>query len=169
MPRSVLVGTAAALLAVAAALPVVATASCPGEAPEAVLACFSRAYSDRDASILDGVLAPDYAWVAVSPPEVDVFTREDSFSASVRMFENPGVEFVTLEFEDGYRLAEGKEEGTWRIEDLRATMTIKRESMDEPTSAMLCVTLYVRKTDGEEPGYQVYREVFFEDGGCVSK
>lgn len=146
-----------------------ASASCPGDAPQVVLVCFSKAYSDRDVATLENVLAPDYIWVAVSPPEVDVFEREDSVAASVRMFGDPEVESVSLQFSEGYRVVQGTEPKTWRIEDLLATMTVKRASMEEPAVAPLCVTLYVRECVGEDPGYEVYREVFFEGEGCIGK
>ena len=82
------------------------------------------------------------------------------------MFAAEEVEWVTLEFADGYRVVEGRDEGTWRIEDLKATLTVKHTSAEEPRVASMCATLYVRAVDGENPGYQVYREVFFEGLGC---
>jgi hypothetical protein len=169
MLRSTILWAAAVVLAVLVLSPSAALPSCQGDAPEAVLGCFSRAYSERDLTMLEGVLAPDYIWVSVAPPEVDVFTRDASVSASAAMFDDPRVEFVALEFGDGYHVVEGDDEGTWRIEDLSATMTVKRASMDQSNSARLCVTLYVRATGGEEPGYEVFREVFFEGEGCVGK
>ena len=147
----------------------VASASCRGDAPQIVLVCFSEAYSNRDVAALENVLAPDYIWVTVSPPEVDVFERETSVTASVKMFGDSEVESVSLQFGEGYRVVEGTEPKTWRIEDLLATLTVKRASMEEPAVAPLCVTLYVRECVGEDPGYEVYREVFFEGEGCVGK
>jgi len=146
-----------------------ASAACQGDAPDAVLACFSAAYSNRDLDTLEGVLAPDYMWVTVAPPRVEVFKREDSVSASVEMFHNPDVESVSLEFSDGYRVVQGEDPGTWRIEELRGTLAVKRASVDESAISPLCVTLYVREVAGDDPGYQVYREVFFEGEGCVGK
>ena len=143
--------------------------ACPGDGPEVVLDCFSLAYSDRDLAVLESVLAPDYIWVAVSPPKVDVFTREDSVASSVKMFGNAEVESVSLEFRDGYRIVAGTEAETWRIEGLLATLTVKHALAEEPSVAPLCVTLYVRETTGESPGYEVYREVFFEGEGCAGK
>jgi hypothetical protein len=161
---------ATALTVVALMAPLaVASASCWGEAPEAVLGCFSSAYSDRDAATLEGVLAPDYVWVRVAPPEVDVFSRETSVTASLKMFRDPEVELVSLEFEEGFRVVPGEEPNTWRIEELRATLTVQLASVAEPRVAALCVTLYVRQTGVETPGYQVYREVFFESEDCVGK
>ena len=147
----------------------VASASCPGDAPQVVLVCFSEAYSDRDVAVLESVLAPDYIWVTVSPPEVDVFTRKTSVASSVKMFGDPEVESVSLEFAEGYSIVEGIEPKTWRIEDLLATLTVKRASVDEPGVAFLCVTLYVRETTGDDLGYEIYREVFFEGEECVGK
>lgn len=144
-------------------------ATCPGEGPEVVLDCFSRAYSERDARVLEEVLAADYIWVAVAPPQVDVFRREDSVAASVRMFEDEEIESVALKFHDGYHVTPGAQPMTWRIEDLRATLSVGRVSTGEPSIAPLCVTLYVRKTTGDDAGYEVYREVFFEGDGCVGK
>lgn len=156
-------------LVILAGLPGIAPGACPGDDPQVVLACFSMAYSDRDKAMLDDVLAPDYMWVAVAPPEVEVFTREDSYSASLKMFGDPEMESVTLEFLTGYDVVEGSDEKTWRIENLKAIMTVKRASMPEPSVASLCVTLYVRQTTGDNPGYEVYREVFFEGDGCEGK
>jgi hypothetical protein len=147
----------------------VSSAACPGDAPDAVLACFSAAYSNRDVAALEEVLAPDYMWLTVTPPRVEVFRREDSVSGSLEMFRNPEVESVSLEFHDGYRVVQGEDPGTWRIEELRGTLTVKRASVDESAISPLCVTLYVRETAGDAPGYQVYREVFFEGEGCVGK
>jgi hypothetical protein len=146
-----------------------ASGSCWGEAPEAVLDCFSSAYSERDAAMLESVLAPDYMWVRVAAPEVDVFNRQMSVESSLRMFGDPDVEFVSLEFEEGFRVVPGKDPETWRIEQLKATLTVKSAYMAEPRVAPLCVTLYVRGTDGPSRGYEVYREVFFEGDGCVGK
>ena len=67
------------------------------------------------------------------------------------------------------RVVEGDDPGTWRIEELRGVLTVKRASADEPAISPLCVTLYVRAVAADNPGYQVYREVFFTGEGCVSK
>jgi hypothetical protein len=147
----------------------VASAACPGDAPDVVLACFSAAYSNRDVATLEEVLAPDYMWLTVAPPRVEVFRREDSVSGSAEMFRNPEVESVSLEFHDGYRVVQGEEPGTWRIEELRGVLSVKRASVNESAISPLCVTLYVREIAGDAPGYQVYREVFFEGEGCVGK
>ncbi len=162
-------GSVACTLVTLLGLAGVAFASCPGDAPQVVLTCFSKAYSERDAEVLESVLAPDYIWVTVSPPQVDVFTRETSVASSVEMFGNPEVELVSLEFREGYQVVRGAEPKTWRIEDLLATLTVKRASMEKPSVATLCVTLYVRESTGDDSGYEVYREVFFEDEGCVGK
>lgn len=154
-----------ALVGVAA----VASAACQGDAPDAVLACFSAAYSNRDIATLEAVLAPDYMWVVVAPPRVEVFKREDSVSSSLEMFRNPEVESASLEFHEGYRVVQGEDPGTWRIEELRGVLTVKRASVDESAISPLCVTLYVREAAGDAPGYQVYREVFFQGEGCVGK
>ena len=146
-----------------------AFSACPGDGPEVVLDCFSRAYSDRDVAVLEEVLAPDYIWVTVSPPQVDVFKREDSVESSVAMFGNQEIESVSLEFRDGYHIEAGAEPKTWRIEGLLATLTVKQAAAARPSVAPLCVTLYVREVGGEAPGYEVYREVFFEGEGCVGK
>ena len=119
--------------------------------------------------MLENVLGPDYIWVAVSPPEVDVFSREESLAASLQMFADPDVESVSLDFHEDYRVEKGAEPKTWRIEDLLATLTVKRVSVRKPSVAPLCVTLYVRQCGGDDPGYEVYREVFFEGEGCVGK
>jgi hypothetical protein len=147
----------------------VASAACQGEGPDAVLDCFSAAYSNRDSLMLEEVLAPDYTWVVVAPPEVDVFPREDSVRSSLEMFRNPEVESASLNFHEGYRVVEGDDPGTWRIEELRGVLTVKRASTDEPAISLLCVTLYVRAITGDDPGYQVYREVFFTGEGCANK
>ena len=168
MQRTLEAVAALAIIALAA-LPGLASAACQGDAPDAVLACFSEAYSNRDLDTLEGVLAPDYMWLTVAPPRVEVFKREDSVSASVEMFHNPEVESVSLEFHEGYRVVQGEDPGTWRIEELRGVLTVKRASTDESAISPLCVTLYVREAVGDDPGYQVYREVFFEGEGCVGK
>ena len=62
-----------------------AMGACPGNGPETVLDCFSRAYSERSEEVLAAVMAHDYTWVTVAPPEVDIFPREESYDASVRM------------------------------------------------------------------------------------
>jgi len=162
------VGTACALMAVVA-LSGVVSGACIGTGPEAVLGCFSQAYSDRDLGALEQVLAADYIWIAVAPPQVDVFTRDDSVASSVRMFGNPEIESVALEFGDGYDVVAGEVPGTWRIENLVATLTVKQAGAESPLEAPLCATLYVRQVHGEELGYEVYREVFFEGDGCVGK
>jgi len=156
-------------LAAVVGLACVAGGACAGDGPEIVLDCFSQAYSDRSLDTLESVLAPDYVWVAVSPPEVEIFEREISVDSSVRMFGNPELEEVSLEFREGYTVVKGEEPDTWRLEDLLATLTIKRSGTPRPSIALLCVTLYVRKTAGENSGYEVYREVFFEGEGCVGK
>ena len=146
-----------------------ASAACQGDGPDAVLECFSAAYSNRDLATLEEVLAPDYMWLTVTPPRVEVFKREDSVSASLEMFRNPEVESVSLEFHEGYRVVRDEDPGTWRIEELRGVLTVKRASAEESAMSPLCVTLYVREIAGEALSYQVYREVFFEGEGCVGK
>jgi hypothetical protein len=147
----------------------VASAACQGDAPDAVLDCFSAAYSHRDSVMLEGVLAPDYMWIVVAPPRVDVFKREDSVASSLNMFRNPEVESSSLEFDEGYRVVQGEDPGTWRIEELRGVLTVKRASTEESAISPLCVTLYVRATTRDDPGYEVYREIFFTGEGCVGK
>jgi hypothetical protein len=169
MLRTDAVRVAACALALAAVLAGTAGASCRGDAPDAVLRCFSEAYSERDADLLNEVMADDYVWVAVSPPEVDIFDRSTSFDASVEMFGDPQVESVSLEFEDGYSIKEGSRKGTWRIEDIRARLAVKSTEHLTPNVATLCVTFYVREVAGDASGYEVYREVFFEGNGCVGK
>ena len=156
-------------LAAVVGLAGVAGGACPGDGPEVVLDCFSLAYSDRSLDVLESVLAPDYIWVAVSPPQVEIFEREVSVASSVKMFGDPGLEEVSLEFREGYTVVKGDEPDTWRLEDLLATLTVRLSGTARPSIAPLCVTLYVRKTAGESPGYEVYREVFFEGEGCVGK
>jgi len=162
-------GGLALTLAVLAGLAGGAAGACPGDGPEVVLDCFSLAYSSRDAVVLESVLAPDYIWVAVSPPQVEIFERAISVASSVRMFGNNEVEGVSLEFRGGYSVVKGDEPDTWRLEDLLATLTVKRSKVAEPSIALLCVTLYVRKTTGKNAGYEVYREIFFEGEDCVGK
>jgi hypothetical protein len=152
-----------------AGLASVAVGACPGDGPEVVLDCFSLAYSARDVTVLESVLAPDYIWVTVAPPQVEVFKRETSVASSVEMFGNQEVESVSLEFREGYRVVQGAEPKTWRIEDLLAELTVKHASATDPSVAPLCVTLYVRETTGENAGYEVYREIFFEGEGCIGK
>jgi len=146
-----------------------AMGACPGDGPEVVLDFFSRAYSERSEELLDMVMAPDYTWVTVAPPEVDIFPREESFDSSVRMFGNESVEWVSLEFREGFDVVEGVEPGTWRIENLLATLKVKSVGAKQPSVAPLCVTFYVRKLEGEGGGFEVFREVFFEGEGCVRK
>jgi hypothetical protein len=146
-----------------------ASIPCQGKSPEVVLDCFSAAYSERSAEKLEGVMAPDYVWVAVSPPEVDVFSREESVAASLEMFADESVESVALTFQDGYSVTAGNEPETWRIEDLTAVLTVKTAGVAEAAASSLCVTLYVRRTAVDPASYQVYREVFFEKDGCVGK
>lgn len=169
MSRSTLVAGALLALAVVVGPVGLAAGACAGDGPEIVLDCFSRAYSERSLELLESVLAPDYIWVAVSPPQVEIFEREHSVASSVKMFRSPELEDVSLEFREGYSVVKGDEPDTWRLEDLLATLTIKRSGADVPSIAPLCVTLYVRKTTGENAGYEVYREVFFEGAGCVGK
>jgi len=166
--RDVGVAVCCVLVAVLASAGVVCGA-CPGDGPEVVLDCFSRAYSQQEVVLLEQVLAADYIWIAVAPPQVDVFRREDSVASSVAMFGNPQIDSVALEFQDGYEVVAGDEPGTWRIENLLATLTVEPAAADGPSEATLCATLYVRQVEGSSPGYEVYREVFFEGDGCVGK
>jgi hypothetical protein len=144
----------------------VVSGACPCDAPEDILACFSEAHTGRDIEALGELMAPDYVWVVIAPPEADVFKRERSLEAAATMFSDPKVEWVTLEFGGDYRVVEGEEAETWRIEDVTVSLTVKHVSADQPVVASLCATLYVRLTAGEGPGYEVYREVFFEGLGC---
>ncbi len=160
-------GTAAAVLLVTLfGAAGVAPAACRGETPEVVLTCFTESHAERDVTMLDELLAPEYVWVVVSPPETEVFSRERSLTAAESMFADPGLEWVSLEFYDGYRVVPGKEAETWRIEDLRVALTIKRATAPEADVAPMCATLYVRKVAGEDSAYEVYREVFFDGLGC---
>ena len=119
--------------------------------------------------MLEGLLAADYVWVRVAAPEVDIFTRQESVDASVTMFLDPDVESVSLDFHQGSDVVACETPGTWRIEDVKATLTVKMAAADEPRLSPLCATLYVRQTSDTPLGYQVYREVFFEGQGCVGK
>lgn len=149
-----------------AAMTCVASGACAGDGPESALVCYAKAHAQRDIEAMESLFAPDYTWVVVVPPRVELFDRETALSASRNMFASPAVESVSLQFEDGYHLAEGREAGTWRIEDLRATLSVKHESAEEPTAMPYCVTLYIRETREAASMYEIYREVTFEGIGC---
>jgi len=169
MARHSLASTTLLVIAAALAASGASSGSCYGEGPEAVLDCFSAAYSDRDPTMLENVMAPDYTWVRVAPPEVDIYSREESVNSSVRMFLDPEVESVSLEFGEGYRVEACETPDTWRLEDVKAMLTVRMASVAEPRVTPLCVTFYVRKTSDTPLGYQVHREVFFEGNGCAGK
>lgn len=168
MTRFVGVSRAVAVLtlAVLAAVAPMASGACSGDGPECVLACYSGAHANRDIGALESLLAHDYMWVVVAQPRAELFNRETTLTATREMFADADVEQLGLEFEDGYLVAEGDEAGTWRLENIRVTLSIKHESVDEPHVATVCSTLYVRKVGPGGEGYEIYKEVTFEGTGC---
>ena len=77
---------------------------------------------------------------------------------------------VTLDFEPGFRVADGDEEGVWRIENLRSTLRlefVEGSSKGVPDYEMaICSTLYIRESTGGDAAFEIFREVVFEGVGC---
>ncbi len=140
--------------------------ACAGDAPDAVLACFSEAYAQRSPELLDRVVADDYTWIAITAPLAEVYDYETTVAVTRELFANEMNESVSMEFGGDYKIVEGFDEGTWRIEDLTVMLTVFRSGSESPRVSTLCATFYVRKVEGPEPGYEVYREVTFEGAGC---
>jgi hypothetical protein len=152
----------AALALVVLSVAGVASAVCVGDSPEVVLKCYAEAYELRDIEVLEGLLASDYAWVAVTPHRAEVIDRGTTLKAARGMFTDPRLESVSLTFADGYDVVDGQDPDTWRIEGVLATLSAKLESMTEPHVVTASATYYVRRAPATESGYEVYREVTFE-------
>lgn len=147
--------------------PAVATfGACAGEAPDVVLACYSAAYAERSPELLDRVVADDYTWIAVTVPRAEIYDHDKTVESTLGLFADEMNESVSMEFGGDYKVVDGFDEGTWRIEDLNVMLTVHRANTDEPFVSAICATFYVRKVEGAEPGYEVYREVTFEGAGC---
>jgi hypothetical protein len=156
----------AATTAVALLFAASAPAGCVGEGPDAVLKCYSDAHDMKDASALESLYASDYTWISVAPPQAQVIDRETTLMASRKMFADEDMKSISYTFRDGYDVVEDVEEGTWRVENVRADLRAEMGSLDEPYVATTCVTFYVRELPGDGAGYEIYREVTFDGIGC---
>ncbi len=147
----------------------VAPAACVGDSPEAVLRCYSEAHELRDFSVLEDLLALEYGWIDVVPPQAQLFDRETTLKAARNMLADERLESVSLVFAEGYKVVGGTDPGTWRIEDVRVTLSVKMDSADEPFVTTTCATYYVREASGNGSDYEIYREVTFEGVGCTDE
>ncbi len=139
--------------------------------PEGVLDAYAAALSDRDAAALDSLLADDYDWVIVNPPEVNVMSRDDVLTLTRSMLADENVEGVRLTFDGGYSVESPGEPGSWFIRDVRATLGITMvpgdgSEAEEHVVTDSCMTFYVRLVPGMSSEYEIYREVNFEGVGC---
>ena len=147
-----------------------AAAACPGESATAVLDYYAAAYSEQNSAALDTLYSADYAWLIVVPPRADIIDRARTLNAARKMLEAPDVQSATLTFGGDYSVVRGREQGTWRIENVVATLDVKLAPDSEHGFAgevvSACETLYVREV-GEDPVlFEIYREVTFEGIGC---
>lgn len=140
----------------------VASAARVGDSPEAVLKCYAEAHELRDVGVLEELLASDYVWVAVTPHRANLIERDKTLEAARGMFTVPRAEAIGLTFADGYVVVDGQDPDTWRIEGIRATLSVKLESVTEPHAITTSATYYVRKAPATKSGYEIYREVTFE-------
>jgi len=133
-----------------------------------VLDCYSTAYSEKDADLLDELYADDYLWVTVSPPRVEVWDRAKALRSARGMFAHPGVFTVDLTFGGAHVMMPGDAPGIWRIEGIEASLVTVFGKGALPDTARTCVTLYVRETDKGSGAFQVYREVTFGNSDCAA-
>jgi ketosteroid isomerase-like protein len=144
-------------------VPLTARAACAGDEPEAVLACYTAAYETRDADAIEALLAPDYVWIAVTQPRAKCLGRDETVEATRNMLNDSSMTDMSLTYGDGYRVVQGDDPDTWRIENLVTKLAVQPGADAEPYEAAACTTLYVRRVEG---GYEIYREVTFEGTGC---
>ena len=81
------------------------------------------------------------------------------------MFEHPEVKDVALLLSDGYVVEEGKEEGTWLISGVDASLVTTFGEPAVTDTSRTCATVYVRQA--ESGSYQIYREVTFGNADCT--
>ncbi|MFH1501616.1 MAG: hypothetical protein ABIG03_01085 [Candidatus Eisenbacteria bacterium] len=165
--------TASVFLAAAGIIALVAApapAGCAADGPEGVLACYAAAFAGMDVAALERLLAEDYQWLVVMPPEVSVFSRADVIKLSDGMLSDADVESVSMSFADGYGTAPAGGADEWILHDVKVTLELTftpgSEKGVDSYSIESCLTLYVRKVAGTESEYEVYREVNFEGLGC---
>ncbi len=165
--RGLLPACAVGVLIVASAV-LSAADEVPG--PASVLGRYAHAYSARAPEMLDALFSEDYETVVVRPPEVIFMDRGTIMESSTNMLEDEETTSVLLSFEGGYKVAEGADEGVWRIENLRSTLRLEfaeGSSKGVPEYEMpMCSTLYVRRSAEGDHAYEVFREVIFEGVGC---
>jgi len=154
------------LLAAVAVSATSASAACPPDSPEGLLECYTIAYAERDIEALESLVAEDYEWIAVTVPEAQVFTREESIRMSRGLFGDEDVTGISMEFGGDYKVVKGREENTWRIEGMTVTLTVSHVASEKPHFSTICATFYIRKIGGMSEGYEVYKEVTFEGVGC---
>ena len=172
MHTGVLAGCAAALALLLVATPTQPSlASCLSTSPEGVLSCYAEVYSNRDIQALEVLLAEDYVRVIVHRPQAWVAPRESKIESARSLFARRGLTSAVLSFEGDYRVVEGEERDTWRIENITVGFdTREYDGHGEIIGHQIpsCVTLYVRRNVDPNGGYVIFREVFFEGGGCGS-
>jgi hypothetical protein len=144
---------------------VVSAVACEGEGPECVLDCYSAAFANMDLQALSDLYADDYSWIIVVPPEALAWDREKALQSAEGMFTSPKVSQVTLQFPAGYRVEKWKDDGTWLITGLEASMIVPTGEPAATDTSRTCMTIYVR--EGEPGSYQIFREVAFGNGDCT--
>jgi hypothetical protein len=139
-----------------------AHAACVADHPAGILQCFTTAYVNRDIDAYAQLLAPDFVFVSIGPLRQWDQDRDAELDTIRRVFASSSVESISLSFDPGYDTVPGIEPGTWKLDNLHATLVLRAtaDGHSEPQDFTLKVrmALHIRMVSSPIPHLEVFRE-----------
>ncbi len=133
-------------------------ASCTGDGPECVLRCMEDAYTNRDLEGFSDLIADDYEFFFGDNPES--WDRRTEVKHHVKMFDPDSVPSLKLTFLEGFTVHDGADPSTWIMDGLRAKLELsffRGGKVHRLTAQPDSCVLHIRRVDGPESHYQIYR------------
>ncbi len=124
---------------------------CAVDGPASVLACYERAYAERDLDLLDALLAPDYQFFF--HPGNTSWGREQDLEMTAGLFTAPDVREIDLKLEGEYTTSEGPEAGTWVLEGV--TTRLRVEEKQQLQLVIPGIRILVREVPEPEPHFVI--------------
>ena len=125
---------------------------CAVDGPASVLACYEKAYAERDLDLLDALLAPDYQFFF--HPGNTSWGRAEDLESAASMFSAPWIKAINIEIGGEYTTSEGPEADTWILEGITATIRLEVEK--QPIMAATQeMRILVREVPEPEPHFVV--------------
>jgi len=139
-----------------------AHAICVADGAAGVLECFTTAYAQRDIEAFSQLLASDFVFVSIGPLRQMDQDRAAELETIGRIFASPAVESMSLSFDPAFDVVPGGEPGTWKLDNLKATLSLRATASGQAGpkdySVTVRMSLYVRQVASPTPHFEVFRE-----------